>query len=947
MADFTKTSVVGIGYRLIYTAMTDGFVSLRVVSPNGEIIEIKNADSFNTTRVLSQITSGLNTTIASNDSQISQAQQSIVTQQNILNNPSSTPEQQQAAQTAINNYNNEIGNLQEQNSQYRQIISYLQTSGATDFSGVVQQARTGLTPAPNSPTPTVGTTTPAAPGTPTSTNTLAGPASDDTAPTSTTTSNPQANAAANPSDPPPTNAPNTERNTEESSNNNSLGQPGEPPYENEGFIPAETSSTRPGRRLKNPLSYIASYTYQISLYMISPDAYEAFVASGRKDIFAFNNNVSTAPNAADAGDRAKVGIFLVAQSAGMGPPDNRAPGFDVDYYIDNLSFKSYLTPSEAGGPVANTEIGFTVVEPYGFSFITRLRNAQAEVNKNAGGAATENPTRQFYILGTRFFGWDQAGNQLTGSEIFDGVELDPNANGTGALFESFYDITIKEVKFKLDGRATTYNIKGASTAISSAVNVTKGMIPDPKNTEGSTVRDMLVGPNGLLTKLNNDQKKLVPKSAEYPITYSIQWLGNDAATIATSSVVTENYLQKSNQPGSNARNSEQSNDATAINSTPNKNATTMSIPAVPIVQGIEQIIARSKYLNDALTKNYTDAEEVDPDTNEPASVDGANKKLTWFNISPKISNIKWDKKRNDWVYDITYIIQTYLMPVVNNPYVANTTNYYGPHKRYNYWYTGQNTEILAYEQTLDNAYFNTLLSDPGESDGSTTGNDSKNPGQAAPNAVNTQTGGDKTGASGTSSLSAVNSFRTSIYDPKNFATAKIQILGDPDYLIRDSVSGTTQLDQALDKFYDESGYTINPTGGQVFIEIDFKEAVDYTYAGEEVLNSRGQGVSGAPGTLSINDSIEFWRYPDKTLYDRVKGLSYLVTHVTSSFQGGAFKQQITAKINVLGGEEALSDDATRELDTEDTPTDAAVTDPELTETPAAPAATTPPAEPNN
>ena len=34
---------------------------------------------------------------------------------------------------------------------------------------------------------------------------------------------------------------------------------------------------RPGKRIYNPLSKLASYTYQLSLYMITPDAYAALV----------------------------------------------------------------------------------------------------------------------------------------------------------------------------------------------------------------------------------------------------------------------------------------------------------------------------------------------------------------------------------------------------------------------------------------------------------------------------------------------------------------------------------------------------------------------------------------------------------------------------------------------------------------------------------------------
>jgi len=697
----------------------------------------------------------------------------------------------------------------------------------------------------------------------------------------------------------------------------SLGEPGTPPYDNEGFIRVPRTGSRPGRRESNPLRHLASYTYQLSLYMISPEAYEAFVNSGRKDVNVLRRGILSSTENGNEPNREE-GIYLVAQSSGMGPPEFRAPGFEFDYFIDNLSCKSSINGAQTQGPVAMTEITFQITEPYGFSFVTNLRNAQEKINKAAGNPPNENPTRQFYILGIRFFGWDQAGNQLTGNEIIDGEILDPHASGTGALFENYLDIVISELKFKLDGRSTVYNIKAASTNISSVVNVTKGTTTKPLEVIGSTVRDMISGPSGLLTNLNKEQKDLADNgTVQYPITYKVQWLGNDAEEIALSNMVTGNQTNKNNQPGTNAKNTDESNPSEEITAKPNKDAQRKDFSSgLPITQIIEQIIVSSSYLQDALTKNYKDSNEFDPETNKPDSVTGKNKKVKWFNISPRIQNIKWDYLRKDWVYDIVYVIQTYMIPVVNNLYVANTENYYGPHKRYEYWYTGKNTEIIAYEQALDNAYFNTFIDYPEPNDNSNnTGNAATNQELSSPNMVNTTPGGDQTGSQGTPSLSAANSFRTSLYDPQNFARAKIQILGDPDYLMQD-VQQSTTLNSSLEKFYGPN-FTINPNGGQVFIEIDFKEAVDYTKTGTSDLSFKfGRGVTGAPGTLSINDSIEFWRYPNESLQEEIKGLSYLLHTVVSTFQGGSFRQQLTAAVNVLGGSEALSSSAREEEEAE-------------------------------
>jgi hypothetical protein len=72
---------------------------------------------------------------------------------------------------------------------------------------------------------------------------------------------------------------------------------------------ANTANTdAPGRRLKNPLGALSSYTYQLSLYMITPDAYDAFNAGGRRDI----NTLSSA-----TGETGGAGEYLIAQSGGI------------------------------------------------------------------------------------------------------------------------------------------------------------------------------------------------------------------------------------------------------------------------------------------------------------------------------------------------------------------------------------------------------------------------------------------------------------------------------------------------------------------------------------------------------------------------------------------------------------------------------------------------------
>ena len=94
----------------------------------------------------------------------------------------------------------------------------------------------------------------------------------------------------------------------------------------------------------------------------------------------------------------------------------------------------------------------------------------------------------------------------------------------------------------------------------------------------------------------------------------------------------------------------------------------------------------------------------------------------------------------------------------------------------------------------------------------------------------------------------------------------------------------SSLDAVYSKYYGTNGFTINPNGGQVFFEIDFKEGVDYKHT---------------DGLFNINDQIRLWKYPP-SVAKKIKGIAYLLINVKSTFRGGAFTQELTAAIPPFG-----------------------------------------------
>lgn len=682
---------------------------------------------------------------------------------------------------------------------------------------------------------------------------------------------------------------------------------------------------RPGKRLFNPLSKLASYTYQISWYMITPDAYAEFVNSGRKRIDGLKTSAAaTEANPTGAGS----GAYLIAQSGGINNKvSRRAPGFQLDYYIDNLRFNTAIGTKGTGTDTsAISNFNFTITEPYGFSFLTNLKRASEALKSYTDSTTYKDLSNQFkniYILGIRFYGYDINGNLISSQDPLYGAPIDPA--GTDALFEQYYDMELVNVKFKLDGKTVVYNVEAVSINAQALLGTKRGRIPTGVKVQGKNVNDALQGPDGLITKLNQIEQGKINKSepdASIPNRYSIVYQGDAESRIGLASMVTQSDLDKIKWPGSGAKNTSESTDAKSAKP-PDPNERMMIFNNdVSIVQAIENIIKRSSYMENALKTAYSNAKEPDVDQKNNPQVKRENPlPLAWFNVNSNIVKCDWDSKIGDWAYEQQFIISVYEIPSVATPYAPDQTRYYGPHKRYDYYFTGQNSEILDYQLTFDNLFFNTVLgieekdfsslsksqnpgaereneqSASGTNSGSATGNTkatSGNTGQKAdappPGAKDTSAGtakaggtsvktgvkskGDRTGTLAVG-LEVQNSIVTSLHDIGAYANGKLKILGDPDFLVRDAATSVTEL---YNKFYDTDGYTISANGGQVFIEVAFKEAVDY---------------KNSTGLMEINENIFFLNYP-QYIKDMTQGaVIWEVIQVDSIFVSGRFEQTLS------------------------------------------------------
>ena len=618
----------------------------------------------------------------------------------------------------------------------------------------------------------------------------------------------------------------------------------------------EEQAEAPNRRRENPLSNFSSVTYNFGLYAITPDSYNSFLQQGKwvtKD------------------------LELICKSGGVtaGIDSPRNPYFDLDLYIDNVEIITKTNGKESRMASNVSNIRFNIYEPYAMSFPSKLVAAQkalqakANIKKKITDQASA--IRSPYLLVIRFYGYDANGNLVT-----QDPRESPNINyktDTNATYERAFPIIISKFSFKLEHKTTVYDIEAKLLNEQFGFSITRGVFKNPTSTVGDSVGSALGGTNqytnGLLDKLNAQQKALVSEGKQsvadvYKIIYE-EGSGIDDALIVDKDFYTKELT------GQYVTKAEEVNERTAARQTATvpKNQRTVQISAgTSILTAIDQVISQSTYLRDKMKVFAIDDYQLPQSNDNDSQKVGSQKQFIWYYVRPQIKFLNFDEKRKDYAMEITYIIQSYKTPYLRSLVIKDRTQYYGPHKVYEYWYTGKNTEVLSYDTNFNLLYFNTQAQ--GSSEATTEGDD-------APNAVMPATDSNPSGKTSMKN-ELQNTVRTTLYSPSDLLKANIKILGDPDFLM--PVDSAT-AGQIVSKYYGPDGYSINANSGQVFIEIGFNEVIDY---------------NNNTGLLEPKNNIRFWNYP-ANIEEMTQGrMIYMVTQVTSKFARGTFTQDLKSVI---------------------------------------------------
>lgn len=295
-----------------------------------------------------------------------------------------------------------------------------------------------------------------------------------------------------------------------------------------------------------------------------------------------------------------------------------------------------------------------------------------------------------------------------------------------------------------------------------------------------------------------------------------------------------------------------------------------------IVQFIDQVIRSSNYVIDQ-SRVVWNTQTQTWDLNGKAA-----QQFVWYNIQVVCTWLGYDRQRNDSAWRMNFVITPYETPVLSTYF--DPGKFRGVHKQYNYWFTGQNTQVLSFEQAFNKQWTEARTNDVPNA-------------QSKLRTVNTREQW-KTqifAASGQSSQGAEQRVYESGANAADFlysadlATTKITVVGDPAWL-PSPLMDTVVQSFTTDPFFPDG--TINTVASPGYFSIGWNRPTDYDL--QTGLMDPGQNNYFA---------------------DRDKGIAglsreattYYASTVTHTFKGGKFTQEIVGQWAELISDNANTD----------------------------------------
>lgn len=404
--------------------------------------------------------------------------------------------------------------------------------------------------------------------------------------------------------------------------------------------------------------------------------------------------------------------------------------------------------------------------------------------------------------------------------------------------------------------------QGANAGVTQAENVTKpneqfGQAPAkaPAATRSSQLQQF----NGLATALNawqQEQVKLGKQTLadQYVIEFAPPQLG--ATKMKRPGSVSDSNTAMQAPTGTGKDLNPEANSRAV-------NTRSFSIAAgTSIVQAIDTIMKSSDYIS-AQALYYIDETTGETLPNTP----NANGQVAWYKITMRAELLGPDPACNTNRFRFHYLITPYNISTLQSEYFNNST-FRGVHKDYNYWFTGQNTQILQYEQEINNAY--TLVMSGQNADFQKLGLTSDFREKYVKAAI-TRSGQSEQGAKSSANEIPANA-EDFLYSSGDLVRVRVKIVGDPAWLFQGEATNTVTPQNFTFRPFLADG-TINTEAGECLFTISWNRPVDYNFD------------KGIAEVNANNKNIDNQSFPKEIL-------TYHAYRCISTFKDGVFTQEL-------------------------------------------------------
>ena len=633
--------------------------------------------------------------------------------------------------------------------------------------------------------------------------------------------------------------------------------------------------------IPNVLHQYASYTYGLSLHLLTADEFNKIVDKGEytatKVLIASAGRYNNTP----------------------GPTQfTRSPYFKEDFYFDGFDLDTVIGLNAASRSTNAIRYNFTLIEPYGFTLIDRIINLC-----NSPEVASPNYLDQPYLLQIDFFGIDESG-QITGAIPNTTkripirlLKMDVKISARGAeyavtgtpfnhgAFDLTYVSTPKIIEVEANTVASFFQsdeTQGDTTDTTSQRESAQGGI-------WATSDGRIVGPDGQLVPVNTLNQSLLSiktkrelglfnsfgsalnqhqKSLENDgkIEHADKYIFNFVdPEIANSLFVTGNFSTPKNAgmviinsgSGLAKDNATKKGDLGLNTSSYSLDSRLFQInPGTYIDQVINYVIRNSSW---AAKDLIIPEDGADEETIKAAIEKNKNQPFYWWKIIPSIKLNQFDNIRKVFSRTITYTIQKYEVRNLKVPFgpqgtAGQTENPRPPVKSYNYIYSGKNNDILDLDITFNTTYYTALttyrnaqaklaqLATAGESEKSRNTIKNNVGSNQDPNAImplifkpqvsDTRT---TTGSGNqTAKQTAMADLEASLLDMSqaDMLHVKLKIIGDPSLIKQDDLFWTPKLNSQVIENKENADDRLTPDGsikmdgGEVYVNLTFRTPVD-------------------------------------------------------------------------------------------------------------------------